>query len=216
MILLIETSHRICSVAVCDLEGTCIWQKQDDRLLKHAEALPILVKEAVDAFKDIKAIGLSKGPGSYTGLRIGASLAQGLCYAKEWPLIGIPTHRSLIDHAIQKNGNLMTYCAMIYAGRDEAYTAFWDGSEMSKIKPKNFTKEYMSSLDDKLCFTGDCMHLLGQEIAKERTLNVSPHARLLASIAAAKWKKNDFEDLAYYRPLYAKDFIPGVSKKFKL
>ena len=55
MILLIETSHRICSVAVCDLEGTCLWEKQDDRILKHAEALPILVKEAVDTFADIKA-----------------------------------------------------------------------------------------------------------------------------------------------------------------
>ena len=215
MILLIETSHRICSVAVCDLEGTCLWEKQDDRILKHAEALPILVKEAVDTFADIKAIALSNGPGSYTGLRIGASLDQGLCYAKNWSLIGIPTHKSLIDNAIQENGDV-AYCAMIYAGRDEAYTTFWNGSEMSEIVPKNFTKEYMSSLDDTLCFTGDCMHLLGKRIAKERTLDNTPHARLLAKPAAAKWKKNDFEDWAYYTPLYAKDFIPGVSKKFKI
>ena len=60
MILLIETSHRICSVAVCDLEGICVWEKQDNRLLKHAEALPILVKEAVDSFTDIKAIAIRK------------------------------------------------------------------------------------------------------------------------------------------------------------
>lgn len=215
MILLIETSHRICSVAVCDLEGICVWEKQDDRLLKHAEALPILVKEAVDSFTDIKAIGLSKGPGSYTGLRIGASLAQGLCYAKSWPLIGIPTHEGLINNATQENGNL-AYCAMIYAGRDEAYTAFWNGSEMSEIVPKNFTKDYISSLDSTLYFTGDCMHLLSEEIAQDRTLDTAPHARLLASPAAAKWKENAFEDLAYYTPLYAKDFIPGVSKKFKI
>ena len=215
MILLIETSHRICSVAVCDLEGTCLWEKQDDRILKHAEALPILVKEAVDTFADIKAIGLSKGPGSYTGLRIGASLAQGLCYAKNWSLLGIPTHSSLIDYAIRESGN-MACCAMIYAGRDEAYTAFWNGSEMSEIAPKNFTQEYINSLDIALCFAGDCMHLLGEEIAKERTLDATPHARLLASPAAAKWKEKDFEDLAYYTPLYAKDFIPGVSKKFKI
>ncbi len=215
MILLIETSHRICSVAVCDLEGICVWEKQDDRLLKHAEALPILVKEAVDSFTDIKAIGLSKGPGSFTGLRIGASLAQGLCYAKSWPLIGIPTHEGLINNATQENGNL-AYCAMIYAGRDEAYTAFWNGSEMSEIVPKNFTKDYISSLDSTLYFTGDCMHLLSEEIAQDRTLDTAPHARLLASPAAAKWKENAFEDLAYYTPLYAKDFIPGVSKKFKI
>jgi len=215
MILLIETSHRICSVAVCDLEGTCLWEKQDDRLLKHAEALPILVKEAVDTFADIKAIALSKGPGSYTGLRIGASLAQGLCYAKNWSLIGIPTHKSLIDNAIQENGDV-AYCAMIYAGRDEAYTAFWNGSEMSEIAPKNFTKDYISSLDSRLYFTGDCMHLLSEEIAQDRTLDTTPHARLLASPAAAKWKENTFEDLAYYTPLYAKDFIPGVSNKFKI
>ena len=215
MILLIETSHRICSVAVCDFEGKLVWEKEDDRVLKHAEALPVLVNEAVQNFKEIEAIALSKGPGSYTGLRIGASLAQGLCYAKGWPLIGVPTHLALIDYAIQIKGNL-DYCAMIYAGRDEAYTSFWNGKEMSEIVPKNFTKEYLASLNGQQQFVGDCMHLLGNEMEDNRKLEVLPHAKLLAKAAAKKWAGKDFEDLAYYTPMYAKDFIPGLSKKFKL
>ena len=216
--LLIESSGDICSAAVSS--GTeIIAEKSIQEKNSHSTYLASFVAEVMKNsglhISDLDAVVIGGGPGSYTGLRIGASLAQGLCYAKNWSLIGIPTHKSLIDNAIQENGDV-AYCAMIYAGRDEAYTTFWNGSEMSEIVPKNFTKEYMSSLDDTLCFTGDCMHLLGKRIAKERTLDNTPHARLLAKPAAAKWKKNDFEDWPYYTPLYAKDFIPGVSKKFKI
>jgi len=215
VILLIETSHRICSVAVCDLNGKIIWDKKDQRVLKHAEALPVLVNEAVQLYKNIQAVALSKGPGSYTGLRIGASLAQGLCFAKKWPLIGIPTHLGMINYAFQNEG-ILDCLALIHAGRDEAYTTYWDGDKMSQIKPQFLTNEYIDTLPKSTTFIGDCVNILPDCVEQDKRIEVSPEAIHLASTAAKKWVGKEFEDLAYFTPLYTKDFIPGVSKKFKV
>lgn len=210
MILLIETSHKLCSVAVCQPDGQIVWEKQDAKLLKHAETLPVLVEEAVKKFKDIQAIALSQGPGSYTGLRIGASLAQGLCFAKAWPLIAVPTHLQLLATCTQ------TSIALLYAGRSEAYMATGQGYVMGAISSQIIDQEWINSQEVNAHIVGDCIHLF-EGLTHEFSLeNIEPTARLLAPIAAHKWSKKEFEDLAYFTPTYAKEFIPGVSKKFKL
>ena len=125
MILIIESSADFPSVAICDLQGIVQFEKKADVFQSHSEQLPVLVKIALDWITDqsfdLLAIGVNQGPGSYTGLRIGVSLAKGLCYAKNIPLLAIDAFEAMGQYLFSQHSELKIVYAMIDARRDEVF-----------------------------------------------------------------------------------------------
>ncbi len=212
MILLIETSHKLCSVAVCDKQGHFVFIQTDTQNLKHAESLPPMVQEAVNKHK-IQAVAISQGPGSYTGLRIGSSMAQGLSYALNIPLIAVPTHLAIGWQACLQL-NVQHVICLLYAGRNEAYTTTIKANQLQNptITNQIYDPTHLLKLDALQHFAGDCPQLL----PNMNYAALEPHAMYLAPIAIAKLQQGIIEDPAYFTPMYAKDYIPGISTKNKI
>ncbi len=220
-ILHIETSSKNCSVAISDgLEMLCLCEEVSENY-KQSESLHTFVNWALEGAKitlqDLDAVSLGKGPGSYTGLRIGASSAKGFCYGLNIPLIAINSLETMIDPYLNKEYDLII--PLIDARRMEVYAAVFDGTsgEMlteteAKILEEHSFQEYK---DRKILFVGDGA-TKAQEIMRlpdtEFIGDVYPSAKYLISKAIEKFKKKDFEDVAYFEPFYLKDF-QGVKKK---
>ena len=221
LILNIETSTTNCSVSLSKDEETLILKEDNDSGYSHAEKLHLYIKWVIDhsSFKpsDLDAISVSKGPGSYTGLRIGVSTAKGLCYALDKPLIAVPTLEALA-YQIKVDSGLIV--PMLDARRMEVYTAIFD-------KDYRLHSETRAQILDHSSFkkTLDLnpMYFLGNGIEKLKTvLNHSnahfiegklPSASTLGIIANKKFKMNNFEDVAYFEPYYLKDFVGIKSNK---
>ncbi|MGA9212626.1 tRNA (adenosine(37)-N6)-threonylcarbamoyltransferase complex dimerization subunit type 1 TsaB [Kaistella sp.] len=220
-ILHIETSSKNCSVAISDgLELLCLCEEISENY-KQSESLHTFVEWALEgakiSLKDLDAVSLGKGPGSYTGLRIGASSAKGFCYGLGIPLIAINSLETMIEPFLNKGYDFII--PLIDARRMEVYSAVFDGNsgEMiteteAKILDENSCQEYQ---DKKILFVGD-----GAKKAKEILQlpnadfdeTVYPSAKYLIKKAVEKFDKKDFEDVAYFEPFYLKDF-QGVKKK---
>ncbi len=235
-ILNIETATSVCSVAI-GIDGECVALKEINEGRTHAEVLTVfiedVIKQAGISYKDLDAIAVSSGPGSYTGLRIGVSTAKGLCYALEKPLISVDTLKAMawggirrLDE-IENNTSLMEpslfdfdyksviLCPMIDARRMEVYTAFYD-LELGVIKTVSadiITEEsYSNYLKDnkKLIFFGDGMPKVKEVLFEENTYffnDLLPSASNIALISYCKFEFGEFEDLAYFEPFYLKDFV---------
>lgn len=220
-ILHIETSSKNCSVAISDGEELLCLCEEVSENYKQSESLHTFVEWALEgaeiSLKDLDAISLGKGPGSYTGLRIGAASAKGFCFGLNIPLIAINSLESMIEPFINKGYDYII--PLIDARRMEVYTAKFDGNsgEMlteteAKILGENSFQEL---LDKKIAFVGD-----GAEKAKEilklqkATFDgkIFPSAQYLIKTAIQKFKAKDFEDVAYFNPLYLKEF-QGVKMK---
>jgi tRNA threonylcarbamoyladenosine biosynthesis protein TsaB len=222
-ILYIETATKVCSVALSE-EGKLVGIREITIANSHAEMLSTFVEELIIEqgwnYNDLDAIAVSKGPGSYTGLRIGVSSAKGLCYSLEKPLISVSTLQSMakgmleIISPIDENTLI---CPMIDARRMEVYSALFDTNnkevrdiEAQIIDDSSFDKYFKNHI---LYFAGD-----GADKCKE-TFSSQPNARFLdefeisskymIEIATEKFANNEFEDVAYFEPYYLKDFIAG-------
>ena len=217
----IETSTTNCSVSLSK-NGNIIALKEDNESgYSHAEKLHVfideLLKENQLVPQNLDAIVISKGPGSYTGLRIGVSTAKGLCYALNIPLIAIDTLNSL-THQIIKNEDAYII-PMLDARRMEVYTAVYNTNftavEMTQalILDEN---SYLKYLNEKACwFLGNGVSKF-QEICSHPNANFLPNAipsaKELAQIGYQKFTKEQFEDVAYFEPYYLKDFVVGGKK----
>ncbi|WP_338765025.1 tRNA (adenosine(37)-N6)-threonylcarbamoyltransferase complex dimerization subunit type 1 TsaB [Bernardetia sp. ABR2-2B] len=240
MILSIETSIHICSVALHDLEGNLLALHQLNEQRKHAERLTLLVEAVLNTtqtkFSDLKAIAVGSGAGSYTGLRIGVSTAKGLCTGLNIPLIGIPSLQawslSMVDLAKglsnqthkEKGKNKTNYllCPLMDARRMEVFTAIFD-VEMNYIlndtaliiDENSFEKELSKN---KILFFGDNEEKLQKcktVIKNPNAIFISnklPSAAEIGKLAIDKFNNQDFEDLAYFEPNYGKEFYTTAKK----
>jgi tRNA threonylcarbamoyladenosine biosynthesis protein TsaB len=217
VILCIETATTNCSVAIA-VDGKIIALEEDNNhQYSHAEKLHLFIDEVLAKSGTLKsslqAIAVSKGPGSYTGLRIGVSAAKGLCFAMDIPLISIPTLEALAHQAVIENGLIIP---MLDARRLEVYAAVFSSENdqiretKAEVLDKNSYYDYLKT--NNVCFIGDgvekfkalCKHK--NAIFMEGKL---PSAKQMGALAEIKYRKNDFEDVAYFEPYYLKDFIAG-------
>ncbi|MGD1318616.1 tRNA (adenosine(37)-N6)-threonylcarbamoyltransferase complex dimerization subunit type 1 TsaB [Chryseobacterium sp. 2R14A] len=222
-ILYLETSSKNCSVAISDGEKLlCICEEVSENY-KQSESLHTFVEWALEGaeltMKDIEAVSLGKGPGSYTGLRIGAASAKGFCYGLKIPLVAVNSMESMIEPFLGQNFDYII--TLVDARRMEVYTAVYDGqtgNEISateaKILDENAFEEFK---DKKVLFVGDGA-LKTKDIIQLRNAefnaDIYPSAKYLVKKTLEKIEKQEFEDIAYFEPFYLKDFH-GVKKKQK-
>ncbi|MCS3530228.1 tRNA (adenosine(37)-N6)-threonylcarbamoyltransferase complex dimerization subunit type 1 TsaB [Chryseobacterium sp. JUb7] len=220
-ILYIETSSKNCSVAISDDEKLLCLTEEVSENYKQSESLHTFVEWALEgagiSMKDIEMVSLGKGPGSYTGLRIGAASAKGFCYGLKVPLIAINSLESMIEPFLGKNYDFII--PLIDARRMEVYTAVYDGTtgeEILQTEAKILDETSFEEFKDKkIVFVGD-----GAKKAREILQlsdagfdeTVYPSAQYLIKKTLEKIENNDFEDIAYFEPFYLKDFH-GVKKK---
>jgi tRNA threonylcarbamoyladenosine biosynthesis protein TsaB len=223
IILNIETSTKNCSVSVADTGKIIAIKELNNGNYSHAEVLHpfienILAQGSVSKDK-IDAIAVSKGPGSYTGLRIGVSAAKGLSFALSVPLISIDTLTAL-SFAISIDKGLIV--PMLDARRMEVYSAIFDKQhqKIREIKAEIIDENsFLAALEQgEVHFLGDGAHKCKEIITHRNAVFVDdmfPSSREMALLSYHKFKKNDFEDLAYFEPFYLKDFIVIPEKKKK-
>ncbi|MEO9571069.1 MAG: tRNA (adenosine(37)-N6)-threonylcarbamoyltransferase complex dimerization subunit type 1 TsaB [Polaribacter sp.] len=222
-ILNIETATKNCSVSLAK-DGEVIAIKElNNGNYSHAEVLhPFIVeilKEANVSTEEIEAVAVSKGPGSYTGLRIGVSAAKGLCFAFNKPLISIETLAALA-HSISIDKGIIV--SMLDARRMEVYSAVYDNNykQIREIKAEvideNSFSEYLENT--KVYFLGDGAQKCKEVIKHKNAIFIDakfPSSKEMASLSFNKYKKNDIEDVAYFEPFYLKDFVAIPEKKKK-
>ena len=223
IILNIETSTKNCSVSVANNGEVIALKELNNGNYSHAEVLhPYILdvlEEANITTNNIDAVAVSKGPGSYTGLRIGVSAAKGLCFAFDKPLIAINTLKSLASSIQQENGVVVP---MLDARRMEVYASVFDvkNNELREIKAEiidsNSFSEYLEK--SKVYFLGDGAQKCKEIITHKNAVFIDdkfPSAKEMASLSYNKYKKNDIEDVAYFEPFYLKDFVVIPEKKKK-
>ena len=225
-ILHIETSTNVCSVAVSE-DGKVIFDKADRTGNNHAEALGSFVDEAM-SFADshaipLDAVAVSGGPGSYTGLRIGVSMAKGVCYALDIPLLSVPTLELMCVPVLLRYDEMednALLCPMIDARRMEVYAALYDRA----LKPVRGIQAdivdgdtYRKWLDERpVYFFGNgaakCMETINHPNAR-LIEGIEPLAKWMMPIAERKMLNNIHEDVAYFVPFYLKDFVAKTPEK---
>lgn len=222
IILNIETATKNCSVS---LAKDCVMLASvelNEEQFSHAEKLHTFIlkvlKKAGVRMQDIDAVAVSKGPGSYTGLRIGVSAAKGICFALDKPLISIPTLLSLA-HAIDVDKGEMII-PLLDARRMEVYSAVYD-FEKNKIREiqaqiidKNSFSEYLER--GTVYFLGDGALKCKEVIHHKKAIFLEgyfPSAKEMVDLSYQKYVNNDFEDVAYFEPYYLKDFVAVKAKK---
>ena len=223
-ILHIETSTSVCSVAISE-DGQAIFSKEDFNGPSHAVSLGVFVDEAL-SFADSRAIMLdavavSCGPGSYTGLRIGVSMAKGVCYGRNIPLIGIPTLEVLsvpvlLFHELPEDALI---CPMIDARRMEVYAAVYDRALQTKRKTaadivdENSYLEFLN--EHPVYFFGDGAAKCREKITHPNAHfidDINPLAKLMSPLAEKAFANGDFKDVAYFEPFYLKEFVATKPK----
>jgi tRNA threonylcarbamoyladenosine biosynthesis protein TsaB len=223
-ILSIETSTPVCSAAIAmDGQITDFRESFDEK--SHATSLTVFINELLKTNQlkpnDLDAVAISQGPGSYTGLRIGVSVAKGICYALGIKLLAIDTLRAMALMAGEHIGSGFSgfYCPMIDARRMEVYTALFNsGFEKTRetqalVVDENQFKELLQA--NTIAFFGDgaakCRPYLTSANA-QMIENIYPSARFMAYLANEAFVKGDFKDVAYFEPFYLKDFVTTTPK----
>ena len=225
-ILSIETSTDVCSVAVSQ-DGTCIFEKEDSSGSNHAVKLGVFVDEALSFIDShlipLDAVAVSCGPGSYTGLRIGVSMAKGICYGRSVKLLSVPTLHLLcvpvlLREQIQEENALL--CPMLDARRMEVYAQLFDRA-LNEVRPIQAdvvdADTYKSYLDERpVYFFGNgaekCIEVINHPNA-HLIKNVEPLAKYMFPLAEKRMMNEQFEDVAYFVPFYLKDFVAKTPKK---
>ena len=225
-ILNIETSTNVCSVAVSQ-DGSCIFNKEDHEGPNHAVILGVFVQEALSFIDShaipLDAVAVSCGPGSYTGLRIGLSMAKGICYGRDVKLIAIPTLELmcvplLLGEKINEENALL--CPMIDARRMEVYSQFFDRA-LKEVRSISADIVENNTYDDILAqqpvyFFGNGAEKC-HEVLTHRNAHiiegVVPLAKNMYPLAEKRMANEQFEDVAYFVPFYLKDFVAKEAKK---
>lgn len=225
-ILNIETSTNVCSVALSQ-DGVCLYEDVNMEGPSHAQVLAGYVKDAV-SFADshaipIDAIAISKGPGSYTGLRIGVSEAKGVAYGRDAKLLSVPTLKLLTVPILLGHEELpedALLCPMIDARRMEVYCVLYDRALNEVVRTQALVidsdsfKEYLDK--QPIYFMGNgadkCVETI-QHPNAHFIKNIVPRAKNMIPLAEMAMAKEQFEDVAYFEPFYLKEFVATKSKK---
>ncbi|WP_106793846.1 tRNA (adenosine(37)-N6)-threonylcarbamoyltransferase complex dimerization subunit type 1 TsaB [Aquimarina sp. Aq78] len=217
-ILCIETSTTNCSVALANGEEVIGLIEDYDSTYSHAERLhnfiDKVIKEAGLTPKDLSAVSVSKGPGSYTGLRIGVSAAKGLCYALDIPLLSVSTLHSLALQVSQENDSYIV--PMLDARRMEVYSAVFTNTyeEIRKTEAEILIGTSFETYlqEKKVYFIGNGVEKFSAICSDANAVfiqNKLPSANEMAMLSYPKFLKKDFEDVSYLDPYYLKDFVTG-------
>lgn len=230
LILCIETATSVCSVSLSK-NGEVIATREINEQKAHASEITVFVddvlKESNASIKDLDAVAVSKGPGSYTGLRIGVSAAKGICYGLEIPLISVDTLYSMALGFLEFNNNFIKklatdnilLCPMIDAMRMEVYNQLVDlkrqtiRETQAEIIEDNSFLEYLKNY--KIIIFGSGADKCKETITNENAIFITSFqnsAKYLAKIANEKFQTQQFENTAYFEPFYLKDFVAKVKQ----
>ena len=221
LILCIETSSKACSVALAD-NGVCVAYKEILDEWQHSRRLTLLIEESLKGFgvelKGLAAVAISRGPGSYTGLRVGASCGKGLCYALDIPLISIPTLELIAQEHIKMASEETLIIPMIDARRMEVYYNVYDSLLTPQQETTNLVLEAASFeryKGQKLLFCGDGAFKMENFVLDElwSILPSIASASYMTALAQRYHDNADHEDIAYYVPFYLKP--PNITKSKK-
>lgn len=230
--LMIETSTEACSVAL-SIDNKIVSTRYICEQKAHARILAPFIEEVLKenslTAKDLSAVAVSEGPGSYTGLRVGVSTAKGICYGASIPLISIGTlqilanmGKSYLDNSKERDNREITIIPMIDARRMEVYCARFnrDARMLTEVEPlvleiDTFSGEFTSG---NILFCGDgaekYIPVLDQKyLGKSILFPCHPIAEAMLPNVIEKWEAKTFEDSAYFEPFYLKEFIAGKSSK---
>jgi tRNA threonylcarbamoyladenosine biosynthesis protein TsaB len=229
MIICLETATNLCSVALCDSAGVTSLRESNESK-SHASMLTVFIKDILKEYgmgaRDLEAVAVSKGPGSYTGLRIGVSVAKGIAYGASIPLIGVETTLSMFYgitggkyFSAESEVNSL-FCPMLDARRMEVYYAVFDsfGNKIKNISAEIITENTFVSFPEsqKIIFFGDgalkCKDVINRKNALF-TIDYMISASYMQKPAFLALKDRNFEDVAYFEPLYLKDFITSKPRK---
>jgi tRNA threonylcarbamoyladenosine biosynthesis protein TsaB len=221
-ILSLETATEVCSVALSQNDSIVAMEESAGNNI-HSSQLTLFIekvmRQAGMVLKDVDAIAVSMGPGSYTGLRIGVSAAKGLCYSLDKPLIGISTLKAMAKLALMKKEESVTkaslLCPMIDARRMEVYTAMYDAS-LKEIHPPDALilaeDTFADHSDSIIAIFGNgadkCIDLYRHK-PNIVFSSIRSSAESVALLAFEEYRQSHFEDVAYFEPSYLKDFIAG-------
>ncbi len=213
-ILNIETATKNCSVSLAKDGKTILTKEIAEQGYSHAEKLHVFMEEILNetdiSARDLKAVAVSKGPGSYTGLRIGVSSAKGLCYALGIPLISVSTLQVLAKQVAIENGFVVP---MIDARRMEVYSAIFDKNHQNikEVQAEVLTDNSYAEFVEPIYFIGDCQEKCQSVLTKPNFIFlpeiVFPSSKEMSQLSFEKFTNNDFEDVAYFEPFYLKDFL---------
>ena len=228
MIICLETATAVCSVALCDANGEVALKESSDR--SHASRLTPFIEELLAqagiTASALDAVAVSKGPGSYTGLRIGVSTAKGMAYAASIPLIGIETTWSMfcgISAGMRKKYGMernSLYVPMLDARRMEIYYAVYsdDGTRLKDISAEIIDENSFADIPEgvRMLFFGDGAEKC-HKVLKRPDIAIADEFRISAAYmcdpARKAFEERRFEDIAYFEPFYLKDFIASRPKK---
>ena len=219
-ILHIETATKNCSVSVATRGERIALVEEHDKQFSHAEKLQRFINRSLQQagleLKDINAIAVSEGPGSYTGLRIGVATAKGLCYALDIPLISIST----LEIIARQVKGYQRIIPLLEARKMEVYTAIFDDRYQPLEKPHTEILKTDSFNEhtsvDKVAFVGNAVEKWNELTKGEcTTISTLPSAKEMIAPALEAYHNEDFVDTAYFEPFYLKDFIAGPPKKAK-
>ncbi len=216
LILNLETATTNCSVSLAKDGNLLALEEHNTPNFSHSEQLHVFVQEVLKMasldMNDLEAIAVSKGPGSYTGLRIGVSAAKGLCFVLDIPLISIPTLSIMAEQA--KDSKKDYIIPVLDARRMEVYSAVFDNSlcqireTRAEVINQDSFKEYISKGNILVVGSGaeKCKEILKDQKVEFNTAIV-PSSREMCQLSFKKFKENNFEDVAYFEPYYLKDFM---------
>lgn len=220
-IINIETATKNCSVSIAKDGETIALKELSTANYSHAEKLHEFINLVIDEAKietnQLDAVAVSKGPGSYTGLRIGVSAAKGLCFALDIPLISVNTLEILATSISVDEGVVIP---LLDARRMEVYSSVFnfDGTNLEKVKAEiideNSFNDFLSN--GRTSLIGDGVEKCKGVITHENAIFIDdklPSANEMSKLSYDKYKKNDIEDVAYFEPFYLKDFVAIKSKK---
>ena len=213
-ILNIETATKNCSVSLSKNGEIIALREKAEEGFSHAEKLHHFINEVCEesaiSLQDLNAIAVSKGPGSYTGLRIGVSSAKGLAYSLDIPLISIDTLASFASKALVDEGLIIP---MIDARRMEVYSAVYNKKhkEVRGVEAQILTSDSFQKYAEPIYFIGDCLEKAKSVLHAPNFIFlddlVYPSAIEMGILSHQKFLQNDFEDVAYFEPFYLKDFL---------
>lgn len=224
MILCLETATPVCSVALND--GCCtIALRETERQNAHSEKITNFIREVMEVakidYKQLDAVAVSQGPGSYTGLRIGVSTAKGICYAADLPLMAIDTLEAMANGMKMKLGSQIAdndlLIPMIDARRMEVYTSVFD-AQLNRINDTAALVIDEHSFEDLCCdhhlwLFGDGAPKLSKLFENHPNISIvegfRPSAAYMLPLAEKALREQKFVDVAYFEPFYLKDFIAG-------
>lgn len=220
LLLSLETSSPVCSVALRRIaDGSLIGQSELRLDKSHSTHLTVLIEQLLantgHALADLAAVAVSDGPGSYTGLRIGAAAAKGLCFALDIPLIAVSTLKAMAAQVAAGTARAETqlYCPMLDARRMEVYAAIYD-SDGAEVLPPAPLILHADTLAERLA--SQSMLFFGHGATKFQALlgehahagflgGVEPSATAVGQLAVAAYQRQEFQDVAYYEPFYLKE-----------